>query len=121
MKKMTWSAIKDSGIGDGGASTRKDEKEKDSDDFFDAGEGVVGDRLSLRAESESVQSGGGTEDDPVGLVTPCTALTMAGGTISRKFAPVDFLRTISSDSADLDDDTRNAARACATCFSTAGH
>ena len=93
------------GVGDGDASTREDEEEEDSDDFFDAGEGAVGDRLSSRAASESGQSGGGTEDDPVGPVTPSAAPTMGGGgTISRKATAVNFSRTISSDSADLDDE-----------------
>ena len=87
-----------------------DEEEEGSDDFFDAGEGaVIGGRgVSSRAESESGQSGGGTEDDPVGPVTPSAAPTMVdGGTISRKPNAVNFSRTISADSADsndLDDD-----------------
>jgi hypothetical protein len=61
------------GDGDAGAGkeTRKDEEEDSSDDFFDAGEGpLIGDRISLCAASESGQSGGGTEDDPLGPVTP---------------------------------------------------
>jgi hypothetical protein len=50
--------------GDGNSNVCEDEKKDSSDDFFDAGEGVV--ILSLRAASESGQSGsgGGTEDDP---------------------------------------------------------
>ena len=92
-------------VGDRDASTREDEEEEDSDDFFDAGESAVGDRHSLRAASESGQSGGGTEDDPVDPVTPSAGPTMGGGgTISRKATAVDFSRTISSDSADLDDE-----------------
>ena len=56
-----------------GDETRgEDEEEDSSDDFFDAGEGTVlaAVRLSLRATSESGQSGGSTEDDPVGPVIP---------------------------------------------------
>ena len=52
--------------GDGDGETCEDKEEDSSDDFFDAGESaVILDRLSLRAISESGQSGGGTEDDPV--------------------------------------------------------
>ena len=59
---------------DGDGETRgEDKKEDSSDDYFDSGEGVVigPDHLSLRAASESGQSGsgGGTEDDPVGPIT----------------------------------------------------
>jgi hypothetical protein len=60
-------------VPDGNGETHEDEEEDSSDDFFDAGEGaVIPDRLSLRPASESGQSGsgGGTEDDPVGPVTP---------------------------------------------------
>ena len=39
--------------------------------------------ISLFAVSESVQSGGGTEDDSVGPVTPSAAPTMSSSTISR--------------------------------------
>ena len=34
------------GVGVGDASTREDEEEEEEDDFFPAGEGLVGDRLS---------------------------------------------------------------------------
>ncbi|KAH9016405.1 hypothetical protein EDB83DRAFT_2508558 [Lactarius deliciosus] len=61
-----------SGVGDEDGDTREDEE--DSDDFFDAGDAII----------ESGQSGGGTEDDPVGPVTPSAAPPMSGGTISRK-------------------------------------
>ena len=61
---------------DGDSETRGEDEEDFSDDF-DAGEGaVIGpDRLSSRAASESGQSGsgGGTEDDPVGPITPSAA------------------------------------------------
>ena len=85
--------------------TREEEEEEDSDDFFDAGEGaVVGDRSS-RAASESSQSGGGTEDDPVGPTTPSATAAPQSNPISHKTtAVVGFSRTISSDSADIDDD-----------------
>ena len=64
-----------------------------------------GNRLSLRSASESCQSRGSTEDGPVGPVTPSTVPTIGGGgTISRKATTVDFSRTISSDSAGLDDE-----------------
>jgi hypothetical protein len=65
-------------VPDGNGETHEDEEEDSSDDFFDAGEGaVIPDRLSLRAASESGQSGSGsgTEDDPVGPVTPSAANT----------------------------------------------
>lgn len=99
-------------VGEVDGDTREDEIEEGSDDdFFDAGDAITGDRLSSRAESESGQSGGGTEDDPVGPVTPSAAAApMAGRTISRIKPPnaavavVDFSRTISADSGDLDDD-----------------
>ena len=59
---------------DNNGSTREDEEEDSSGDFFDAGEGkvIASDCLSLRAASESGQSGsgGGTENDPIGPVTP---------------------------------------------------
>ena len=99
--------------GEGDGETRgEDEEEDSSDDFFDAGEGaVIGpDRLSSRAASESGQSGsgGGTEDDPVGPITPSPT---AGPTATiphnnnKKLAAVDFSsRTISSTSTDLDDE-----------------
>ena len=55
-------------------------------------------RRAARAEA-------GTEDDPVGPVTPSAVPTIGGsGTISRKATTVEFSRTISSDSADLDDE-----------------
>jgi hypothetical protein len=79
-----------SGVGGGDGDTHEDQEEEDSDDFFDAGEGaVVGDRFS-RAAAESEQSGGGTEDDFVGPVTPSAAPTIStsGGTISRKATAV---------------------------------
>ena len=92
-----------------------DEEEDSSDDFFDAGEGAVlaGDRLSLRAASESGQSqsgsGGGTENDPVGPVTPSAAAgptaTIPHNNKNNKLTAVDFSsRTISSTSTDLDDE-----------------
>ena len=98
------------GAGDG--ETRgEDEDEDSSDDFFDAGEGaVIGpDRLSLRAASESRQSqsgsGGGTEYDPVGPVTPSAAAGPTATTPHNKPTAVDFsLRTITSASTDLDDE-----------------
>ena len=73
---------------DGDGETRgEDEEEDSSDDFFDADEGaVIGpDRLSLRAASESGQSGsgGGTEDDPVGPITPSATATSHITTTSR--------------------------------------
>ena len=93
---------------DGNGETRgEDEEEDSSDDFFDAGEGaVIGpDRLSLRAASESGQSGsgGGTEDDPVGPMTPSAAATIPH--YNNKPTAVDFSsRAISSTSTDLDDE-----------------
>ena len=105
-----------SGVGDGDVEvevevevevdTREEEEEEDSDDFFDAGEGaVVGDRSS-RAASESSQSGGGTEDDPVGPTTPSATAAPTTNPISHKTttAVVGFSRMISTDSVDLDDD-----------------
>ncbi|KAH9020204.1 hypothetical protein EDB85DRAFT_532534 [Lactarius pseudohatsudake] len=92
-----------SGVGDEDGDTREDDEDSDGD-FFDAGDAIIGDRFSLRAASESGQSGGGTEDDPVGPVTPSAAPPMSGGTISRKPNAVDFSRTISADSGDLDDE-----------------
>src|ERR1700761_2095263 len=53
-------------------------------------------------ESIGEQSGGGTEDDPVGPVTTSDATTIAGGTISHKATAVDFLHKISADSAELE-------------------
>ena len=91
-------------MGDGHRDTREVEEEEGSDYVFDAGEGTVGDHLYLHAASESGQSGGGTEENPVRPVTPSAAPTMAGGIISRKATAVDFSHTISSDSADLDDE-----------------
>ena len=62
-------------------------------------------RLSSRSALESCQSRDGTEDDFVGPVTPSAVPTIGGGgTISRKATTVDFSRTISSDSAGLDDE-----------------
>ena len=99
--------------GDGDGETRGEgEEEGSSDDLFDAGEGaVIGpDRLSLRAASESGQSGsgGGTEDDPVGPITPSAAgstATIPHNNNNKKLAAVDFSsRTISSTSTDLDDE-----------------
>ena len=102
--------------GDGGETRGEvDEEEDSSDDFFDAGGGAVlaGDRLSLRAASESGQSqsgsGGGTEDDPVGPVTPSAAAgptaTIPHNNNNKKLTAVDFSsRTISSTSMDLDDE-----------------
>ena len=95
---------KDSCVSSGDTSTHEHEEEEDSDDFFEGGEGAVGDRLSLSAASERSQSGGGTEDDPVGPVTLSAVLIMGSGTMSRKATTVDFSRTISSDSADLEDE-----------------
>ena len=102
--------------GDGDGETRGEDEEDSSDDFFDAGEGaVIGpDRLCLRAAPESGRSGsgGGTEDDPVGPITPSAA---GGPTVTiphnnnnnnnNKLAAVDFSsRTISSTLTDLDDE-----------------
>ncbi|KAF8269991.1 hypothetical protein EI94DRAFT_1699168 [Lactarius quietus] len=110
--------------------TREDEEEYSSEDFFDAGDGAVIDagdgavidagdgavidagdgavigavRLSSRAASESGQSGVGTEDDPVGPVTPSAVPTMPSSTRKATVVDVDFSRTISSDSVDLDDE-----------------
>ena len=83
---------------DGDGETRgEDEEEDSSDDYFDSGEGaVIGpDRLSLRAASESGQSGGdGTEDDPVG---PRTSSANAIPHNNNKPTAVDFSsRMISS-------------------------
>jgi cysteine protease ATG4 len=76
------------------SGVREDEDEDGSDDFFDAGDAVIG-----RTESES----GGTEDDPVGPVTPSAAAPTSDRTHSRKQQPnANFSRTISADSADLD-------------------
>ena len=95
---------------DGDGETRGEDEEYSSDDFFDAGEGaVIGpDRLSLRAASESGQSGGGggTEDDPVGPVTPSAAASpIVAVTHNSNPTAVDFLSpTILSASTDLDDE-----------------
>ena len=93
---------------DGDGETRGEDEEDSSDDFFDAGEGaVIGpDRLSLRAVSESGQSGGGTEDDPVGPVTPSAAASpIVAVTHNSNPTAVDFLSpTILSASTDLDDE-----------------
>ena len=75
-----------SGVGDGDVDvdTREEEDEEDSDDFFDAGEGVVvGDRSSPAA-SENSQSGGGTEDDPVGPTTPSATAAPTQSHTKRK-------------------------------------
>ena len=56
---------KDSCVDSGDTSTREGKEEEDSDNVFDRGEGAIGNRLSLSAASESSQSGGSTEDDPV--------------------------------------------------------
>jgi cysteine protease ATG4 len=90
---------------DGDGETREEEEDS-SDDFFDASEGaVIHDRLSLRAASESGQSGsgGGTEDDPVGPVTPSAANNNSLPHNTKPTA-IEFSRTISSDSTDLDDE-----------------
>ena len=91
-----------------GKTGGEDEEEDSSKDFFDASEGaVIGpDRLSLRAASESGQSGsgGGTEEGPVtpGAGTGPTATIPHN---NLKPTVVDFLsRTISSASTDLDDE-----------------
>jgi hypothetical protein len=91
-------------VADDDGVVRGDEEEVSDDDFFDASEGaVIPDHLSLRAASESGQSesGSGTEDDPDGPVTPSVANT---NTLPHNNKPsaVDFSRTISSDSTDLD-------------------
>ena len=89
-------------MGDEYRDTCEDEEEEGSYQVFNVGEGSIGDHLSLRAASECVQSGGSTEDDPVGPITPSTAPTIGGGgTISRKSTAVHFSCTISSDSVDL--------------------
>ena len=94
--------------GGDGETRDEDEEEDSSDHFFDAGEGaVIGpDRLSLRAASESGQSqsgsGGGTEDDPVGPVTPSAAGPTATIPHNNKPTAVDFRRARSS--TDLDDE-----------------
>ncbi|KAN0133871.1 hypothetical protein V8E53_008303 [Lactarius tabidus] len=76
-------------------------REDEDEDFFDAGEGaVIRDRISSCTASESGKSGGGTEDDPVGPVTPSAVLIIP----HSKAPAVDFLRTISSGSTELDDD-----------------
>ena len=95
---------KDSCVSSGDTSTHVHEEEEDSDNFFKGGEGAVSNRLSLSAASERSQSGGSTEDDPVGPVTLSAVLIMGSGTMSRKATTVDFSRTISSDSADLEDE-----------------
>ena len=94
---------------DGGGETHgEDEEEDSSEDFFDAGGGaVIADgRLSLRAVSESGQSGsgGGTEEGPV---TPGAAAGPTATIPHNNLKPtaVEFLsRTISSASTDLDDE-----------------
>jgi hypothetical protein len=91
-------------VADGDADACEDE-EGSSDDFFDAGKGVVTpDRLSecAASESESGKNGGGTKDGPVGPVTP----SAGGNTLQHNSIPttVHFSRTISSGSADLDDE-----------------
>ena len=84
---------------DGDGETRGEDKEEDSlDDYFYSGKGVVisPDRLSLRAASESGQSGGigGTEDD---LVGPRTFSADAIPHTDNKPTAVDFSsRMISS-------------------------
>ena len=48
---------------------RTDKEEASFDEFFDASKASLSVAIvSLRAASESDQSGGGTEDNPVGLV-----------------------------------------------------
>ena len=90
----------------GDCETHGEDEEDSSDDFFDAGEGAViyPVCLSLRAASES--SGGSTEDDPVGPVTPGAG---AGPTVAithnNKPTAVTFSSlTISLASTDLDDE-----------------
>ena len=118
-----------SGVGDGDVDwtwTREEEEEEDFDDFFDAGEGaVVGDRSS-RAAQESSQSGGGTEDDPVGPTTPSATAAPTQSRTKRKpssgFNARPHIglgrprrgrrRTMGRPNTD----TRNAARACTTCI-----
>jgi hypothetical protein len=79
-----------SGVGDGAEDTREDEA-KDSDDFFNAGDvAAISDWLPLRAASESGQSGGGTDDDPIGPVTPSAAPTKASHTILKTPPPSIF-------------------------------
>ena len=83
----------------GHGSMREDEEEDSSYSFFDAGEGLVigGDYLSSRAASESGQSSGGTEDDPVGTVMAsagCTTTHQAqidrrGHFITHNIIPLD--------------------------------
>ena len=78
---------------------------KKTHDFFDTGEGtVIGDRSS-RAASESSQSGGDTEDDPVEPTTPSATAAPTNGSISQKTtAAVGIQRTISTDPEDIDND-----------------
>ena len=55
--------------------------------------------------SESYQGRGGTEDDPVGPVTPSAGPTIgSGSTISREVTTVDFSCMISSDLVHLEDE-----------------
>ena len=97
-------------VADSDGERHCEDKEDSSDDFFDSGEGaVIGpDRLSLRAASESGQSGsdGGTEDYPVGPVTlNAAAGPTASITYNNKPTAVDLSsRTILSSSKDLDDE-----------------
>ncbi|KAN0133892.1 Peptidase family C54 domain containing protein [Lactarius tabidus] len=79
--------------GDGSGDIREDDDEDSSDDFFDASEGAC----------DQSGSGGGNEDDPVGPVTPSAANTKTLAHNSKPIA-VDFTRTISPDSVDLDDE-----------------
>jgi hypothetical protein len=59
------------GDGNGDGDTREDEEEDLNDSY--AGKGVViSGRRSIRAASESGQSGVGTEDDPVGPASTST-------------------------------------------------
>ena len=95
--------------GDGNGETREDKEENSSDGFFDAGEGaLIGtDGLSVRAASESGQSGsgGGTEDDPIGPVIPSAATGPTATIAHSKPTVVSFSsRTISSVSTDFDNE-----------------
>ena len=112
--------------GHGDGSTCEDEEE---DDFFDAGQGTAGNRLSLRSASESCQSRGRHRGRSRWSCYTQRAPTIGGGgTISRKATTVDFLHTISSDLADLDNEEwvdptpiPTTPLETATCVPTADH
>ena len=73
---------------------RKDKEEASFDEFFDANKASLSVAIvSLRAASESDQSGSGTEDDPVGPVMPGAACPTADShnTNSSKLTAVDFV------------------------------